>query len=155
VAESFRYLTPEDLKAIVAPVRTVPATSSDLPTTLAPLAPVSHKEGVAVTPHGKRTFEGAYVSCHNWTGVADLSPYAPITGSRTVNDPSGTNVVQVILAGAATPSGIGPGKMPAFGVAYSNQGIADSANCVTTRFGTLGSSLTGNDAAVLRAQSAQ
>jgi len=155
VAESLRYLTPEDLQAIVTYVRTVPATSSDLPGTLAPPAPGSHKEGVAATLDGKRMFEGACVSCHNWTGVADVSPYATFTGSRAVNDPSGTNVVQVILSGAATPTSTGLGRMPAFGAAYSNKEIADVANYVTARFGTQGSSLTGNDVAVLRAQSAQ
>ena len=27
-------------------------------------------------------------------------PYATLTGSRAVNDPSGTNVVQIIIAGS-------------------------------------------------------
>ncbi len=155
VAESFRYLMPEDVKAIVAYVRSVPATSSDLPGTLAPAAPASHREGVATTLHGKSTFEGACVSCHNWTGVADLSPYATLIGSRAVNDPSGTNVVQVMLSGAATAGDTEIIRMPAFGAAYSNKEIADVANYVTARFGTKGSLLTENDVATLRAQSAQ
>jgi mono/diheme cytochrome c family protein len=155
VAESLRYLTPEDVQAIVAYVRSVPATSSDLPGTLAPPASPSHKEGVAATLRGKSTFEGACVSCHNWTGIADLTPYATLTGSRAVNDPNATNVVQVILSGAASTSETGLAKMPAFGAAYSNQEIADVANYVTARFGTKGSSLTESEVAQLRAQSAQ
>jgi mono/diheme cytochrome c family protein len=155
VAESLRYLTPEDVQAIVAYVRSVPATSSDLPGMLAPPASPSHKEGVAATLHGKSTFEGACVSCHNWTGVADLSPYATLTGSRAVNDPNATNVVQVILSGAASTSETGLAKMPAFGAAYSNQEIADVANYVTARFGTKGSALSESEVAQLRAQSAQ
>ena len=155
IAESLRYLTPEDVQAIVAYVRSVPATSSDLPGMLAPPASPSHKEGVAATLRGKSTFEGACVSCHNWTGVADLSPYATLTGSRAVNDPNATNVVQVILSGAASTSETGLAKMPAFGATYSNQEIADVANYVTARFGTKGSSLGESDVAQLRAQSAQ
>ena len=155
VAESFRYLTPEDVKAIVAYVRSVPATPSNLPGTLAPPAPPSHREGVAATLHGKSMFEGACVSCHNWTGVADISPYATLTGSRAVNDPKGTNVVQVILWGSGPVGSTGLAKMPAFGASYSNKEIADVANYVTARFGTKGSLLTEKDVAGLRTQSAQ
>jgi mono/diheme cytochrome c family protein len=155
VAESLRYLTPEDVQAIVVYVRSVPATPSGLPGTLAPPASPSYKEGVAATLHGKSTFEGACASCHNWTGVSDLSPYATLTGSRAVNDPNATNVVQVILSGAAPPGATGLAKMPAFGAAYSNQEIADVANYVTARFGTKGSSLDESEVARLRAQSAQ
>jgi mono/diheme cytochrome c family protein len=155
VAESFRYLTPEDVKAIVAYVRSVPATPSNLPGMLAPPASPSHKEGFAATLHGKSMFEGACVSCHNWTGVADISPYATLTGSRAVNDPNGTNVVQVILSGSGPGGSTGLEKMPAFGASYSNKEIADVANYVTARFGTRGSSLTEKDVAGLRAQSAQ
>jgi len=155
VAESLRYLTPEDVQAIVAYVRSVPAMPSDLPGTLAPPASPSHKEGVAATLHGKSTFEGACASCHNWTGVSDLSPYATLTGSRAVNDPHATNVVQVILSGATSIGATGLAKMPAFGAAYSNQEIADVANYVTARFGSKGSSLSEGEVAQLRAQSAQ
>jgi mono/diheme cytochrome c family protein len=155
VAESFRHLTPEDVKAIVAYVRSVPATPSNLPGTLAPPAPPSHREGVAATAHGKSMFEGACVSCHNWTGVADISPYATLTGSRAVNDPKGTNVVQIILWGSGPVGSTGLAKMPAFGASYSNKEIADVANYVTARFGTKGSLLTEKDVAGLRTQSAQ
>src|ERR1700742_3032441 len=47
VDESFSQLVPEDVHAIVAYLRSVPAVSSpDLPATPAPPAPASHKEGV-------------------------------------------------------------------------------------------------------------
>jgi mono/diheme cytochrome c family protein len=100
-------------------------------------------------------FEGACVSCHNWTGVADISPYATLTGSRAVNDPKGTNVVQIILWGSGPVGSTGLAKMPAFGASYSNKEIADVANYVTARFGTKGSLLTEKDVAGLRTQSAQ
>ena len=155
VAGSLSRLTPEDIKAIVAYVRSVPAMSSDLPAQLAPPAPDSHKDGFAANARGKQVFEGACTSCHNWNGVADISPYATLTGARAINDPSGTNVAQIVIAGSASASVAGSPTMPGFGDAYSNQEIADVANYVTARFGTKGSALTEMDVARLRSQSAQ
>ena len=155
VAESLSSLAPEDIKAIVAYVRSVPATSSDLPAQLAPPAPDSHKEGFVANARGKQVFEGACASCHNWNGVADISPYATLTGSRAINDPSGTNVAQIVISGFASASVKGSPNMPAFGDAYSNQEIADVTNYVTARFGTKGSSLSEKDVASLRRQSVQ
>jgi mono/diheme cytochrome c family protein len=155
VAESLSRLAPEDIKAIVAYVRSVPATSSDLPAQLAPVAPASHKEGFAANERGKKIYEGACMSCHNWSGIADISPYATLTGSRAINDPAGTNVAQIVISGSASASVNGSPNMPAFGDAYSNQEIADVTNYVTARFGTKGSSLTEKDVASLRHQSAQ
>jgi mono/diheme cytochrome c family protein len=155
VAESLSRLTPEDIKAIVAYVRSVPATSSDLPAQLAPPAPESYKQGFAADARGRQVFEGACASCHNWSGVADISPYATLTGSRAINDPSGTNVAQIVISGSASASVNGSPSMPAFGDAYSNQEIADVTNYVTARFGTKGSSVTEKDVDNLRRQSAQ
>jgi mono/diheme cytochrome c family protein len=155
VAESLSRLAPEDIKALVAYVRSVPATASDLPAQLAPAAPDSHRQGVAANERGKQIYEGACMSCHNWSGIADISPYATLTGSRAINDPSGTNVAQIVISGSASASVNGSPNMPAFGDAYSNQEIADVANYVTARFGTKGSSLTEKDVASLRRQSAQ
>jgi mono/diheme cytochrome c family protein len=155
VAESLSRLAPEDIKAIVAYVRSVPATSSDLPARLAPPAADSHKEGFAANVRGKQVFEGACMSCHNWSGVADISPYATLTGSRAINDPSGTNVVQIVISGSASASVNGAPTMPAFGDAYSNQEIADVTNYVTARFGAKGSSVTEKNVESLRRQSAQ
>jgi len=136
-------------------VRSVPATSSDLPAQLAAAAPASHKEGFAADERGKKVYEGACASCHNWSGVADISPYATLTGSRAINDPSATNVAQIVIRGSASASVNGSPNMPAFGDAYTNQEIADVANFVTARFGTKGSALAEKDVADLRHQSAQ
>ncbi|MEP6484026.1 MAG: cytochrome c [Rudaea sp.] len=157
VAESFSRMTPEDVKAIVAYVRSVPATNSaDLPATLAPPAPDSHKEGIAAAnAHGKQVFEGACQSCHAWTGVSDISSYATLTGSRAINDPSGNNVAQIVISGSTSPDRKGSPDMPAFGDTYSNAEIAAVANYVTARFGSKASSLTENDVETLRRQSAR
>jgi mono/diheme cytochrome c family protein len=83
-----------------------------------------------------------------------VSAFASLTGSRAVNDPTGTNVVQAVLAGVdrSTPQGIL--QMPAFGN-YSDTEVAAVANYVTARFGTAGSRLKVADVTSLRRQSAQ
>jgi mono/diheme cytochrome c family protein len=87
--ESFSHLAPEDVRAIVAYLRSIPGSaSSDLPARLAPAAPDSHKEGLATAEsRGKQVYEGACASCHGWSGVSDISEYATLTGARAVNDP--------------------------------------------------------------------
>jgi mono/diheme cytochrome c family protein len=134
----------------------VPAIASiDLPATLAPPAPASHKEGRgALDPRGKMVFEGACVSCHGWTGVSSLSPFATLTGAWAVNDPAATNVAQIVISGTSRHTE-GALSMPAFGSAYSDVEIAAVANYVTARFGARESRLTPQDVAELRKQTAQ
>jgi mono/diheme cytochrome c family protein len=157
VDESFSQLAPEDLRAIVAYLRSVPSSvSSDLPARLAPFAPDGHKEGLAAAQsRGKQVYEGACVSCHGWSGISDVSEYATLTGARAVNDPHGTNVAQVILAGMRRSSPPGVIEMPSFGAAYSDSDIAAVANYVTTRFGSSASNLNAADIAKLRGETAQ
>jgi mono/diheme cytochrome c family protein len=157
VDESFSQLRSEDIHAIVAYLRSVPASaSSDSPATLAPAAPDSHKEGLAAADsRGKHIFEGACASCHGWSGVSDISEYATLTGARAVNDSYGTNVAQIVLAGMKRSSPAGVTAMPGFGAAYSDSDIAAVANYVTTRFGSSASNLSAADIAKMRRESAQ
>src|SRR5476651_185416 len=45
--------------------------------------------------HGKEVYEGACVGCHGWSGVSPVIPFATLTGTRSVNDPTANNVAQV------------------------------------------------------------
>jgi mono/diheme cytochrome c family protein len=157
VDESFSQLAPEDIRAIVAYVRSIPASaSSDVPATLAAAAPDSHREGRAVAEsRGKHVYEGACASCHGWTGASDISEYATLTGARAVNDPHGTNVAQIVLAGMKRSSPAGVTQMPSFGAAYSDSDIAAVTNYVTTRFGTSASNLSADDIAKMRRETGQ
>jgi mono/diheme cytochrome c family protein len=153
IDESFSQMAPEDIRAVVAYLRSVPATASpDLPATLAPAAPASHRDGVTSNPRGKMVFEGACVSCHGWTGESSISPSATLTGAWSVNDPSATNVAQIVIAGTKRHTPEGAISMPAFGNAYSDEEIAAVSNYVTARFGAKGSQITANDVAALRKQ---
>jgi len=156
VDHSLSQLAPEDIRAVVAYLRSVPATAStDLPATVAPPAPASHKEGPSADARGKMVFQGACVSCHGWTGESFVSPMATLTGAWAVNDPGATNVAQIVISGTKRHTPEGALSMPAFGNAYTDDEIAAVANYVTARFGTKGSKLTAQDVAELRKQTAQ
>jgi mono/diheme cytochrome c family protein len=78
-----------------------------------------------------------------------------LTGARAVNDPSATNVAQIVISGTkriAPPDAV---SMPTFGSTYSDAEIAAVANYVTARFGAKGSSIGEREVAALRRQVAQ
>jgi len=156
VDQSFRYMAPADIRALVTYLRSVPPiASADLPAGLAPPAPASPKDGNATAnAAGKRVFEGACVGCHDWTGVSQISPFATISGGRDVNDRSATNVAQIVISGSRRLVPDGVISMPAFGDAYSDTEIAAVANYVTARFGADPAKLTDKDIAKLRSEAA-
>jgi mono/diheme cytochrome c family protein len=153
VDHSFSLMAPSDINAMVAYLRSIPPLPSSEPATIAPPAPPSPKQGGETADIlGKRVFEGACVSCHGWTGISAISPYATIAGARAVNDPAATNVAQIVISGTTrhTPAGII--SMPAFGGIYSDTEIAAVVNYVTKRFGAEGSTISAKEVANLRAQ---
>jgi mono/diheme cytochrome c family protein len=89
-----------DIKAVVDYLRSIPPVASSEPGTIAPPAPPSPKQGGETADAlGKQVFEGACVSCHSWTGISTLSPYATIADARAVNDRHATNVAQIVISG--------------------------------------------------------
>jgi mono/diheme cytochrome c family protein len=150
---SFSLMAPADINAVVAYLHSIPPLGSSGPAMIAPPAPPSPKQGRETADIlGKRVFEGACVSCHGWTGISAISPYATIAGARAVNDPAATNVAQVVISGTTrrTPGGII--SMPPFGSIYSDTEIAAVVNFVTKRFGAEGSTISAKEVADLRGQ---
>jgi mono/diheme cytochrome c family protein len=153
--QSFSHMAASDIRSLVVYLRSVPAlTSPDLPATIAPPAPVSPSAKVTADPLGKKVFEQACVSCHDWTGVSAISSYATIAGTRAVNDPAGTNVAQIVISGTRRSTPTGVISMPAFGATYSDTEIAAVANYVTARFGSAPSNITTKDVMGLRGETA-
>lgn len=152
VDNSFAGFTPADIRALVVYLRSVPARGD--PGRPAPrTAPATEFPREALTgtdARGRRIFAGACASCHGWGGVSLITDFATLTGDRAVNDPSATNVAQMVLAGSDRRTGGGAAMMPAFGRAYSDSEIAAVANYVTARFGSAPSHLTAKDVARLR-----
>ena len=154
VDHSLSQMEPADIRALVTYLRSIPAVVSSEPATIAPPAPASAKEGGAIANAlGRKVFAQACVSCHSWTGVSALSPFATISGSRGVNDPTATNVAQIVISGTRrlTPGAM---SMPAFGSTYTDTEIAAVANYVTGRFGSAATKLTAKDVPGLREQTA-
>ena len=143
-----------DIDALVAYLRSVPPIASpDLPATIAPPRRPRPEGGRATADAlGKKVFQEACVSCHDWTGVSAISPYATMAGARAVNDPTATNVAQIVISGTRRLTPHGVVSMPAFGGAYSNNEIAAVANYVTARFGSEPSKITDKDVAELRGE---
>jgi len=152
VAVSSGTLTPADLHAVVAYLRSIPALRErDLPgVKMDPASQGPKPELSAVDARGREIFEGACASCHDWSGISPLTNYATLTGDRAVNDPSAMNVVQIVLSGEHFTTAQGAVLMPAFADAYSDTEIAAVANYVTARFGAAPSHVTARDVARLR-----
>lgn len=154
IALSFSKMTPSDVRAMVAYLRTVPAIQTpNLPAPKEGIAPADPKQGVAVANadmRGQHVFAGACASCHGWTGMSPLSSRATLTGTRAVNDPSAKNVAQIVLSGSKHPAPGAGIRMPSFGADYTNEEIADVANYVTGRFGAQASAITAADVQKMR-----
>ena len=156
VDASLRNMTPDDVHAMVAYLRTIPAIRThDLSAPKASPASDNPKDIEAgVDPAGRQIFEGACASCHGWSGVGVLTSYATLTGNRAVNDSRAINLAQIVLTGERRTTD-GTSLMPAFGAAYSDNEIAAVANYVTARFGATPSRLTAKDIAEFRQLSSQ
>lgn len=146
---STRHLSDDDIAAMVTYLRSIPPIKTfSLSNHIAGPAPADPTLAVGDLT-GRRVFEGACASCHDWTGSGRLAPQAQLTGSRAVNDASAVNVVQMILTGTGKQSG-SHAFMPSFAQAYSNTEIAAVANYVTARFGSAPSQVTPDQVAKLR-----
>ena len=155
VDESLSHLKPSDISALVTYLRSVAGVAtSDLPEPRTNAAAPSPAGGLAanVDLRGESVYEGACAGCHGWTGISPVIPYATLTGTRGVNDPTANNVAQVIIRGGQRHTGIEAANMPAFGATYSDAEVASVANYVTARFGAKGSDLSVAQVAKLRTQ---
>jgi mono/diheme cytochrome c family protein len=157
VDQSFSQMAPSDIRALVAYVRSIPPVATpNLPARLAPPAPASPKSGERTADVvGKQIFQESCASCHNWTGVSAITPYATLAGARAVNDRTATNVAQIVISGTVRRTPPGVVSMPAFGATHSDSEIAAVSNYVTARFGSARSRITDKDVAALRSQTSR
>ncbi|WP_322047225.1 cytochrome c [Paraburkholderia sp. J67] len=163
VEHSLQYLTPGDIAALVAYLRSVaPATggqaSAAATITLDPSA--AHASNAVLpgasstTPalaRGQRLFAGDCAGCHQWNGAGRQSDYASLVGSHAVNDPSGAALVQVLLHGTSLTVNGRVQQMPGFEGAYTDSDIAAVANFVLSHFGSKEGAVTAEQVSKLRA----
>ena len=108
VEYSLRFLAPEDIRAMVTYLRSIPPQrgEGDAPVTLDPPAARAPNafsplpEELKEASLGLALFQGACASCHGWNGEGLQHSHAALIGSRSANDRKGTNLLQVILHGS-------------------------------------------------------
>ncbi len=140
VANSLQYLTPTDVAALVSYLRKIKTLSSE-PTNPAAVSVIKGAFADEPGPQahnntlGERIFAGNCAGCHLWNGQGRQTHYAALAGGRTVSDPDGSNLVQVLLGGADLRT-VHPGVvMPSFGKGFSDAELAAVSNYVIGRFG--------------------
>ena len=155
VDNSLRYLTEPDIKAIATYLKSVPANGdgTDVAAALTPTVArevSEHPASSQESGYGLHVFEGACIGCHQFDGKGAASNYASLIGSRTANDPTGTNATQALIGGTHLGFAKTAGFMPNFGDGYSDPEIAAVVNYVTGRFGARASTLSPQDVAKRR-----
>jgi mono/diheme cytochrome c family protein len=154
VDRSLRYLSRDDIDAMVAYLRSVPAVVSAVPaagrlSSVKSAAPNTSQLPAAdeltrlQSDPGVRMFAGACTGCHGWDGLG-------LAGTRAVNDPEATNLTQVILGGIHLGASGRQADMPEFGKAYADAEVAAIVNYITGRFGPRAAMLKPEDVAKRR-----
>jgi mono/diheme cytochrome c family protein len=128
VENSTRYLTPEDIQAMVIYLRGLPAQSGGYQIQAA--APPASTDS-----RGRRLFVQACTGCHLLDGEGRQSPWAALRGDRSTRESSGTNVVQVLIQGSQIETRQGSMFMHSFADGYSNDELAAIGNFVIGQFG--------------------
>ena len=144
VENSTRYLTPEDIQAMVIYLRGLPAQSSGYKVQAA--APPASTDS-----RGRRLFVQACTGCHLLDGEGRQSPWAALRGDRSTRESSGTNVVQVLIQGSQIETRQGSMFMHSFTGGYSDDELAAIGNFVIGQFGLRQGTITPQQ---IRAQNA-
>jgi mono/diheme cytochrome c family protein len=139
VSNSLRFLTPKDIKAMVAYLRTIPA-QPDGPELVA----AGTKPG-PVNALGAHVFAVACAGCHLPDGQGRQSPWAALAGDQSAGDPAGTNALQILAHGSELQTGTGQVFMHSFVGAYTDEEIAAVTQYVTSQFGGRSSTVTAED----------
>ncbi|MCB8883683.1 c-type cytochrome [Acidisoma cellulosilytica] len=125
---SLRYMTPDDIAAMVTYLRTIPARDDGpaiVPATVTPLSTASL---------GEHIFIRACAGCHLPNGTGRQSPWAALGGDHSTGDVTGTNVVQVLTNGSQIETNEGLMFMHPFTGAYTDDELAAVGNYVIGQF---------------------
>jgi mono/diheme cytochrome c family protein len=128
VENSTRYLTAEDVQAVVAYLRDLPAQNSGYKVPAA--APLT-----SLDTRGRLLFVQACTGCHLLDGEGRQSAWAALRGDHSARESSGTNVVQVLVQGSQIETDQGPMFMHSFVDGYSDDELAAIGNFVIGQFG--------------------
>jgi mono/diheme cytochrome c family protein len=142
IDNSLRYANTDDIHAIVAYLRTIPAIENTVAIAQNPPAATEAEPPAGL---GVDVFAGNCANCHDWNGKGVQSPYANLLGSRTVNDPEATNLIAIMLSGSSAPLPIQNAFMPPFADGHTDDELAAVANFINAYFGNGTSRVTAAD----------
>ncbi|MDN7353329.1 cytochrome c [Acetobacter senegalensis] len=133
VEHGLRYMTPEDIAAIVvylrnlAPIAEGPAVQSSLK--------VQDKTRTETESRGQMLFVQACAGCHLPDGRGRQSEWAALAGAHSLSDPEALNLIQVLREGTSLETVQGRVFMPGFTKTYTAEELAAIATYVTAHFG--------------------
>lgn len=137
VEHSLSQMTQEDLNAIAVYLKdTQPQTEG---VSKPPIFIVKAAE--SSDSLGKKVFADACSSCHLWTGQGRQTPVTTLSGLKTVNDPEGTNLINILLTGNSPIHISVDHRMPSFKEGYSDEELAAVSSFVLKHFGTTDASI--------------
>jgi mono/diheme cytochrome c family protein len=145
IGNSLRYLTPEDIAAMVTYLRTIPAQAAG------PDAVTASAGQVKDNPLGEHVFNVACAGCHLPDGQGRQSPWAALAGDQSAGDPSGTNTLQILVHGSDLQTGTGQVFMHGFTGAYTDAELAAVTHYITKQFAGRDSTVTAEDVKNARA----
>ena len=129
VEDSLRYLTPEDIHAMVVYLKGLPAQPDGPPAVPAKLA------ASPANPLGAHLFVQACAGCHLPDGTGRQSAWAALGGDHSAGDVAGTNLVQILAHGSQMQTAQGQVFMHSFTGGYTDAEMAAIANYVIGQFG--------------------
>jgi mono/diheme cytochrome c family protein len=140
VTDSLQYWDRQDISALVAYLRSVPAREGAEPIETSQLAHLpreasSNDDVEGEDSLGLQLFAGACASCHGLDGSGRQIDAAALLGAKGVNDPVAANASEMILNGGSLEVAGHRAFMPAFGRGYTDAEIAALSNFVVRHFG--------------------
>jgi mono/diheme cytochrome c family protein len=149
ISNSLRFLTPQDIHAMVTYLRSVPAQSDGTAAVTASTKPA------AANPLGEHVFTLACAGCHLPDGQGRQSPWAALAGDQSAGDPSGTNALAILTQGSELQTGTGQVFMHSFVGGYTDEEMAAVTNYVISQFGGRDGHVTPEDVKRAKASGAK
>ena len=120
---SLRWLTQDDIKAMVAYLRDRPAQPDGPPAVQGVPKAVASSDSF-----GAHLYNQACAGCHLPNGEGRQSPWTALGGAHTAGDVNGTNLIQVLAHGTQMETAQGLVFMHSFTGGYSDRELAAIAN---------------------------